>query len=234
MRSFFDIVIKMIRYNLKVVFGNRFFYFLSGAVVFFLLITALNIFNDSNPQEETVYYILLFPGILLIFYPTTFGIQNDEDTRILEILFGIPNYRYKVWLVRLILMLGITYLVMIPLAYIGSLSIFVTDAPKMAGELMFPVFFLGCLGFMFSTIIRNGNGTAVVMIIVGVAFWISAGILDESPWNIFLNPFSLPPNDMNELVWENTLFKNRVYLSVGSVLAMLYGLVNLRKREKFV
>ena len=41
--------------------------------------------------------ILMFPSMLLIFYPAVFGIQNDEDSRILEILFGIPDYKYKVW-----------------------------------------------------------------------------------------------------------------------------------------
>lgn len=234
MRNFIDIVARMIRYNLKIIFGSKFFYFLGGAVLFFLIITLLNIFNDANPQEEVVYYVLLLPGILLIFYPTTFGIQSDQDTRILEILFGIPNYRYKIWLVRLFLMMGITYLVLVGLSFIASVSIYPTNALEMAGQLMFPVFFIACLSFMFSTIIKSGNGTAVVMIIIGIIFWISAGILAESAWNIFLNPFSLPPNNMNELLWENVLFNNRVYLIVGSVLAILNGLVKLRKRENFV
>ena len=87
---------------------------------------------------------------------------------------------------------------------------------------------------MWSTIIRNGNGTAVVMIIIGIGFWISAGILDESPWNIFLNPFAPPPNEMNEVVWEGVIFKNRIYLLSGTIIALLYGLMNLSKREKFV
>lgn len=234
MRDFIDIIFKMIRYNLKVIFGSRFFYFVGGAVLFFLIITLINIFQDPNPREETVYYILMIPGILLIFYPTTFGIQSDEDTRILEILFGIPNYRYKVWLVRLVLMIGISYVLLVALSSVASLAIYPTNPFEMAGQLVFPVFFIATVAFMFSTRIRSGNGTAVTMIIVGVIFWISAGILDESPWNIFLNPFSPPPNDMNELIWENTIFDNRIYLTIGSVLATLYGLSNLSKREKFV
>lgn len=46
----------------------------------------------------TGYSMLLVPSILLIFYPTCFGIQNDQDAKTLEIIFGIPNYRYKIWL----------------------------------------------------------------------------------------------------------------------------------------
>ncbi len=45
----------------------------------------------------------MFPCVLLVFYPAVFGIQNDEDSRILEILFGIPDYKYKVWGVRLLM-----------------------------------------------------------------------------------------------------------------------------------
>ncbi|MGV8139149.1 MAG: hypothetical protein AB2L20_28480 [Mangrovibacterium sp.] len=39
-------------------------------------------------------------------------------------------------------------------------------------QVMFPVFFIGSLAFMFSTIIKNGNGTAVVMVILGVLAFI--------------------------------------------------------------
>lgn len=35
-----------------------------------------------------------------IFYPAIFGMQNDVDNRILEILFGIPDYKCKVWCVE--------------------------------------------------------------------------------------------------------------------------------------
>ena len=207
-----DIIWKMIRYNLKIVFGNKFIYFLLGATVFFLFITTINIFDDDSPSAESLFYILLNPGILLIFYPSAYGIQNDEDARILEILFGIPNYRYKVWLVRLLLMYLITFVVMAILSYIGSIAIYPVNVMEMVFHLMFPIFFIGCLSFMFSTLVRNGNGTAVVMIIICVGFWISAGILEESKWNIFLNPFAPPPRDMNDIVWKGLFFRTEYTL----------------------
>jgi hypothetical protein len=86
--------LRMVRYNLKIIFANRFIWFLIAAFGFFLFFAIQSVLNLETMSEGTVYNLLIFPGILLIFYPSVFGIQNDDDSRMLEILFGIPNYRY--------------------------------------------------------------------------------------------------------------------------------------------
>ncbi|NQU81700.1 MAG: hypothetical protein HQ543_09300 [Bacteroidetes bacterium] len=58
-------------------------------------------------------------------------------------------------------------------------------------------------------------------------------MVERTMWNIFLNPFNLP-RDMNELIWHNIALKNRIFLVVGSILFLLFGLFNLQKREKFI
>ena len=176
---------------------------------------------------------MLFPGILLIFYPTVFGIQKDADANVLELLFGIPDYRFKVWLVRLIMIYAITFLIVLGFTIIGSIGIYPVRILEMTGQLMFPLLFIGSLGFMFSTIIKNGNGTAVVMVIIGVFLLILTDMVERTMWNIFLNPFNLP-RDMNEMIWHNIALKNRIFLVVGSILFLLFGLFNLQKREKFI
>ena len=98
---------------------------------------------------------------------------------------------------------------------------------------MFPIFFLGALGFMFSTLVKNGNGSAVVMIIIGIFLWILSGEISQSEWNVFFNPFDIP-SDMNETIWVERTFYNRLYLACGGVMSLLYGLMNLQKREKFI
>jgi hypothetical protein len=97
-------IIRVIRYNLKVVFAGKFFWFLLAAFLFFAFFMFQQAWNRVEINEGSVYNLLLFPCLLLIFYPVVFGIQNDEDNRILEIIFGIPNYRYKVWGVRMLMM----------------------------------------------------------------------------------------------------------------------------------
>ena len=185
------------------------------------------------PTAGTVYELLLFPGLLIVFYPTAFGIQHDVDTRMIEILFGIPDYRYKVWLVRLVLIYAIVFVLLVPLALFAELALAPIDAGAMVWELMFPIFFIGGFAFMVSTIVRSGNGTAVIVIIVGVVVLSISANFGTSRWNIFLNPFHLP-DGMNEAVWADVVLKNRIFLSIGSAVAYLAGLFNLQKRERFV
>jgi len=232
--NFVSMIISIFRYNLKIIFANKFVYFLLAAVAIFLLVTTINLLSaESSPTEGTIYYLLLVPGILIIFYPTTFGIQNDVDTRMIEILFGIPNYRYKVWLVRMALIYVVVFVILVILSIVSSAALVNIPIFKMVFQLMFPIFFIGSLAFMISTVIRNGNGTAVVMIIIGMTFFILSGQLEASRWNLFLNPFAMPSN-VNQAVWMETTFNNRIYLLIGIAISILVGLLNLQKREKFV
>lgn len=224
----------IIRTNLKIIFANKFIYFLLAGGGFYLLLVTIGLFDeDSYPEIENVYNMLLFPGLLLIFYPTAFGIQNDMDSRMLEMLFGIPNYRYKVWLVRLAIVLLVVFIMMVLLSYLSVYTIVTIPVFEMALQLMFPIFFLGCLSFMISAYVRSGNGTAAIMVAIGLLFWISSGFLQNSAWNIFLNPWDFP-RDVYISVWDETIFYNRVYLSVGTVLTILAGLFRLQNREKFI
>ena len=228
------LITQIFNYNLKIIFANKFIFFLLGALIFYLFITIINLINaESYFSESDVYNLLLFPGLLIIFYPSTFGIQNDVDTRMIEVLFGIPNYRYKVWLLRLAIIFCLVYCFLLLLGYFSSLALIPIPSFDFALQLMFPIFFLGALAFLVSTVIRNGSGTAAIMIIIGLIVWISSGILGENEWNIFLNPYKIP-DSLNPAVWYEMLFYNRLYLFIGTLLAILGALYRLQKRESFV
>ena len=234
-RLFFwvDLIHKMARYNLKIIFAGRFIWFVIAALTFFILLSINLVFNVPSYDSSSVYSILFFPGILLVFYPTVFGIQSDADARILEILFGIPNYRYKVWLVRLAMIFLLTWVFLYLFCWVGYYGLIPFPVFEMSWQLMFPVTFLGCLAFLVSTIVKNGNGTAVVMIIIGVILLSLAGSLDRTQWNVFHNPFSIPSR-MNEVIWAQISQKNRLFLSISCILFLLGGLTNLQRREKFL
>lgn len=231
--NLWTLVYKMIIYNLRIIFANRFIWFLTGSVVFYIGLSVIYVFSEDVSRMNELYGVFLFSGILLVFYPSAFGIQNDQDARTIEILFGIPNYRYKVWLVRIILIFVITFLIMLVFTYLASVLIVKFQVVKVTAQVMVPVLFLGMMAFMLSTVVRNGNGTAVLMIIFGLIFMIMQDPLRKSQWNVFLNPFS-PTWDVNETTWAIITMKNRIILIVGSVLFLLAALFNLQKREKFM
>jgi hypothetical protein len=223
----------MIIYNLRIIFANKFVWFLFGSVVFYLGLSVIYSFSNDISRMEDLYGVFLFSGILLVFYPSVFGVQNDQDARTIEIIFGIPNYRYKVWLIRIILILVITFIIMLAFTMLSSVFIVKFRIVNMTLQVMLPVTFLGVMAFMLSTVIRNGNGTAVVMIVFGIIFMILSDSLRTSQWNVFLNPFNVP-RDVNETTWAIITMKNRIILITGTIIFMLAAMYNLQKREKFM
>ncbi len=224
---------RLVTYNVKVIFANKFVYFVLAAFMFFAFIITITILEDPDFNEAVIYGFLVFPGLLLIFYPMAYGIQNDDDSNMLETIFGIPNYRYKVWLVRFVLTIGVAFVILFVLGHIANLSLYRFSILPMLGQVLFPIVFLSAFAFMVSTLIKNGNGTAIVVVIVGFIFFIFAEPLKYSAYNVFLNPFS-EPRDMSEFIWLTIIFKNRLYLVVASALCLLYGMFNLQFREKFI
>ncbi|MBT1700134.1 hypothetical protein KK083_24815 [Fulvivirgaceae bacterium PWU4] len=233
MKSYLLLLYKLMIYNIKVIFGNKFVYFVVAAFLFFAFIILLTILDDPDFDEAVIYGFLVFPGLLLIFYPMAYGIQNDDDSKMLETIFGIPNYRYKVWLVRFILTIGVAAVILIILASLANLTLYRFSILPMLGQVLFPITFLSSLGFALSTLIRNGNGTAIVIVIISFIFFIFAEELEYSTYNVFLNPFS-EPRQMSEFIWLTIIYKNRLYLMILSMLCLLYGMFNLQFREKFV
>lgn len=235
LKQFISLLPRLVKYNLKIIFAGKFIWFLLAAFLFFGFFMFQVAWNRSEVNEGVVYNLLFYPGLLLVFYPAVFGIQNDEDSRILEILFGIPNYKYKVWGVRLLMIYVALFVLLIAFSWLATLLLYPVNPLEMAAQLMFPILFFGNLAFMFSTITRSGNGTAVLMIVLGFALMIFSNmdLIVRSFWNILLNPFTLPRNFL-PVIWESTVLKSRIFLLTASIIWMLIGLLNLQKREKFV
>ena len=67
---------RMIRYNLRIIFANKFIWFLIAAFGFFVFFAVQSVLERNAIDDGDIYFMLFFPGILLIFYPSVFGIQN--------------------------------------------------------------------------------------------------------------------------------------------------------------
>jgi hypothetical protein len=236
-KQLIQILPRLAKYNFQVIFAGRFVWFLLASFVFFLfLLFQITWENREEINEGLIYELLIVPSLLLVFYPAVFGIQNDDDARILELLFGIPNYKYKVWAVRLLMIYVATFGILLLFSSVAIVLLYPVRPFAMAAQLMFPVVFYGSLSFMCSTIIRNGNGTAVLVIILFLLFFVltnEISTLSRSFWNILLNPFKLP-RGMIPALWDSLILKNRLFLLAGSLIWMMAGLFNLQKRERFL
>jgi hypothetical protein len=225
--------VKMIQYNLKIIFGNRFIYFFLAAIALMLFIIGINLFQGEMVSEDGVYSTLLLGGCLLIFYPAAFGIQNDKDGRTIEIIFGIPDYRFRVWFMRIVLVYAITMLFLIVISYMLRYVFVSFNVFEMNLQVLFPLAFLGFLAFFLSTVFRSGNATAAVMIILSLLLLIFSDEIARSMWNVFHNPFN-PPSSMSEMAWYSVSTKNRLFLASGTLVFLLGALLNLQKREKLL
>ncbi len=226
-------IIKLTLYNIKIIFGNKFIYFILSAIGFYIITVGFSLFSDDEITMATGYNMLLMPSILVIFYPTCFGIQNDQDAKIIEIIFGIPNYRYKVWLFRLIISYSICFILILLLSVVTNWLIVEIPPMNLTLQTIVPALFIGLLCFMLSTIVRNGNGTAVLIIVIGMILFTLHGILGISKWNVFLNPFDMPL-DKNPEIFYNTVFYNRLFIISTSFIFLLAGLYKMQNREKFI
>ena len=221
-------------FNLKIIFGGRFLWFLLTSFLLFAYFVCSSIWRGEIPTDEMMYSHLFFPALLLIFYPATFGIQNDADNRILEILFGIPGYMYKVWLSRLLLIYVLVFIMLIVYSIVAYVLVYPISPLGMAYRLMYPVLFMGGLAFYFSTVTRNGNATALLIIILGIAIvFLRDSFFRDTMWDISLNPYRIPEN-IHPVIWESTVMKNRLFLGIGALVFTLMALLNLQKREKFI
>lgn len=223
---------KLIRYNMRIIFGGRFVYFVLTSFIFFLIIGALWAFDANEATMGGLYKLMIFPAVLLVFYPTAYAIQNDADQRTLEIIFGIPDYRYKVWLFRFVIIILLTFILLFPFAGVAYWTILSFPVLKMILQLMVVVLFAATLSFAVSTIVKNGNATSVVMVILSLILMIIGDELTSSKWNVLFNPFEQSID--SDILFQETLRQNRLFMLLSSVVFLLIGLLNLQKREKFL
>ena len=58
---------KVVKYNLKIIFAGKFFWFLLAAFGFFAFFMFQSAWNRAEINEGLIYNILMFPCLLLIF-----------------------------------------------------------------------------------------------------------------------------------------------------------------------
>jgi len=223
-----------LRYSATQNFSGRALGFVGLAVVVFLAVLAFSLMSRSAARgPEQVYNYLLIPAILLTFYPSAFAIQGDKDAEMIETLFGIPDHRFKVWLVRLATLLVLVAGILLFLAIFCRIALTEFPVGAMVLQLMFPVLFLASLAFFLACLTGSGNATAVLLVVAVLAFWGLAGTLKASSWFVFHNPF-MSVSAIQARAWAATTLSNRLMLSIGSIFLLMLALLRLQNRERYI
>ncbi|MFR9503717.1 MAG: hypothetical protein SNH73_04630 [Rikenellaceae bacterium] len=190
-------------------------------------------YSGEALSEIVVESNLIFPSLLLIFYPATYGIQKDEESKILEIFFCIPNYMYKVWLLRLLFVFLACFVNVLFFSYLAHLLLCPVDIFSMTYHVMFVVIFFGSLAFFLSTFIKSGNGVAIILLGLLALISFLGSLFEHTMWDIMLNPFE-EPTDIHPDIWQSTINNSRLLLSCSSIGLLLISLNNLRRRESLL
>jgi len=153
----------------------------------------------------------------------------------LELLFGIPNYMYKVWLFRLVMIYVEVYLILVVYAFLARILLYPVQPFSMALNLMLPVILFGNLAFLYSTLIRNGNAAAVMSVLTVILVLVLGNIqlVENKVWDLTINPYDEPEN-INAAIWSVILLKNRILMIVAAIVFLMSGLLGLQNRGKFL
>ena len=225
----------LVKFNLKIIFAGKFIWFVLASLFFYMLFMITRVYQGEEVTTKLVYSLMFIPSFLLIFYPSAYGIQNDHDNRILEILFGIPNYRYKVWLLRLFMSYVASFILLIVFSVIAYFLLLPFNIMEMAGQSFFVLFFVGNMAFWISTMTHSGSGTSILIIVMFILCSILSEVqgIKDSQWDLFINPYEVNQR-INPMVWHNRLITNRIIITLVSLVTITLGKLNLQRREKFM
>ncbi len=233
MKNSLKTILLLAKYNFKIVFGGRYIVFMIISLILFCYLLFNSAYSGEALSEITVAENLIFPSLLLIFYPTTYGIQKDEESKILEIFFCIPNYMYKVWLLRLLFVFIACYVNILIFSYLAHLLLCPIDIVMMSYHVMFVVIFFGSLAFFLSTFIKSGNGVAIVLLGLMALIINLSSQFEYTMWDIMLNPFEEPTN-IHADIWQTIISNNHMLQICSSAAMLLLSLNNLRRRESLL
>ena len=97
-------VYQMIKLNQRFIFSQRFLYFFGGVLIYFLIIGLVNYFKSGAERmgEGGVFiWLLVIPGIALVFYPSMSIVASEIENRTIEMIFSTAESKYRVWLARI-------------------------------------------------------------------------------------------------------------------------------------
>ncbi|MFC1724393.1 hypothetical protein ACFL4T_02110 [candidate division KSB1 bacterium] len=222
--------------NIKLLFTNKFFYFILGIILYFGFVCTINYFSDPGDSMPgyAIYIALIFiPMSVLTVFLSAYMLPGEMENNTLESLFSISGSIYKVWIIKISVMyIAISIMILI----LEILSYFmIADFPFFYTFFMslFPLYFIGGLTFYFAVKFKSYAAAGILTGIIMILISFVTEPLQFSKFFLYINPIA-KPRDINNYVWTRTLVENRVGMLVFGSLLYYLGLNKLKFREKFM
>jgi hypothetical protein len=235
-RAQLSVAWEILRLQARVIFSQKFVWFLAGIVAYFVVIYIVN-YNqpmiDRMAQEDVFNWLLQFPLSALAVYLNMQLITSEKDNRTLEVMFTTAGSRYKVWLLRV----GTLNAILLALSLgLSALAFFTfTDVPifGMALNAFVPTFFVGNMTLYFAVRFRSGFAAGMVSAGLLVVLLMFSELYNETRYFLYFNPYDVPrqldPETWNWWMWQNRM----AVLLLGSFL-LFSALRGMEVRERLL
>ncbi|MCA9731397.1 MAG: hypothetical protein H6696_13215 [Deferribacteres bacterium] len=230
------IVFETFRLNTRLIFSNRFIWFLLGLLAWCIFQYVINYQREIYQRMSADYIFFVVMQLPLSAFAVFLNmslISSEKDNRTLEITFTTAGSRYKVWLVRFGSLCVLFFLLSLTLSYIGYY--FFVDLPvwAMAFHAYVPTFFISGMVFYFAVKLRSGLAAGMVSGILLFFMFIFNEPLRSTRYALYFNPFTVPHN-VDSSVWYDWTWQNRIGLIVLGGLFIFAALRGMGNREKLL
>jgi hypothetical protein len=225
---------EIFRLQARVIFSQKFVWFLAGLVAYFVVVYVVN-YNqpmiDRMAQQDVFYWLLEFPLSALAVYLNMQLITAEKDSRTLEVMFTTAGSRYKVWLLRI----GTLAVILLALSFgLSAMSFFTfTDLPifGMGLNAFVPTFFVGNMTLYFAVRFRSGFAAGMISAGLLVMVLMFSELYNETRYFLYFNPYDVPrrldPETWNFWMWQNRI---AVFLMGGFLLFSALRGMEVRER----
>jgi ABC-type transport system involved in multi-copper enzyme maturation permease subunit len=234
-RDLFATYLRLFTLSARIVFQKKILFMTGGIATYYAILYAIAVFRPGEgfSVEQALHVLVEAPGTVLAIYLTMDLVASERDKDTLEILFSTAASHHTTWGIRMVAVLGVLTVSIISMSLI-SYYIF-AEFPYGWGGLnaLAPSLFIACLTFLFSTLCRSGNASAMLSLGVLLVILVTAETLKETPYFLFLNPLS-PPSNIDEDLWFEQALYNRVTIIISGALFIFFALRRMGTREKIL
>jgi len=227
-----------LRMNFRIIFGRKVLLFIAGALIYFIAFCVIRSRSDRPlTLGEALAWLVWLPSTLMTVFFSMELVSHERETGVLETLFMASVSRYRVWIIKFVVMvlfISLTALLLIVLTDIFAIDLSITLTLLYTIP---PLVFFAALTVLFSVMFKSGNAAALCIVAILMFMLLLVGSSDGRIAKVvifpYLNPFD-KPLDKDTFIWVRTVLFNKVgYLVLGCIW-FWRALRRLERRERLL